>query len=84
MTDEKFDDLAKHAADKIPGAQAQMDKALSIASSYSFKWVAVLPAALLIVFGIIWLSDKAKGGYKAVKLTAEPVPAEKKTPAATP
>jgi hypothetical protein len=28
-----------------------------------------LPAFLLIVFGIIWLRDKAKGGYKPVKLT---------------
>ena len=26
-------------------------------------------AFLLIVFGIIWLRDKAKGGYKPVRLT---------------
>ena len=34
----------------------------------SFQKVAILPALLLIVFGAIWLRDKAKGGYKPVKL----------------
>jgi len=30
--------------------------------------VAILPAILLIVFGAIWLYDRSKGGFKAVKL----------------
>jgi len=29
---------------------------------------AILPVALVVVFGIILLSDLAKGGYKAVRL----------------
>jgi MFS family permease len=67
-----FDALSKQVVDKAPGAPEKLTEVLSVASSYSFKWVAVLPAVLLVVFGIIWLRDKAMGGYKAVKLTAEP------------
>lgn len=40
----------------------------SLAASYSFRWMAVLPAVLLVVFGLLWLGHIAKGGYKAVRL----------------
>jgi MFS family permease len=36
--------------------------------------VILLPVMLIVVFTIIHLRDKAKGGYKAVKLTAEAAP----------
>ncbi len=39
----------------------KLDEVLAIASQSSFRIVALLPAALLIVFGIIWIYDKAKG-----------------------
>ena len=39
------------------------------ASAASFRTVAILPALLLIVFGAIWLRDRAKGGYKPEKIT---------------
>ncbi|HEX3853014.1 MAG TPA: MFS transporter [Polyangiaceae bacterium] len=38
------------------------------ASTASFRVVAVLPALLLFVFGAVWLSDRAKGGFKPEKL----------------
>jgi hypothetical protein len=38
------------------------------AAQASFRAVAILPAILLIVFGIIWLRDKAKGGYKPTRI----------------
>jgi MFS family permease len=38
------------------------------ASTASFRTVAVLPALLLFVFGAVWLSDRAKGGFKPEKL----------------
>ncbi len=38
------------------------------ASTASFRIVAILPAILLIVFGIVWLNDRAKGGFKPEKL----------------
>jgi MFS family permease len=34
----------------------------------SFRWTATLAIIPFIVFGLWWLKDKAKGGYKAVKL----------------
>ena len=34
----------------------------------SFKSVAMLAIIPFVVFGLWWLKDKAKGGYKAVKL----------------
>lgn len=43
-------------------------EAVTIASQMSFRWAAVLPAVLLIVFGLIWLRDRAKGGYKPVAI----------------
>jgi MFS family permease len=46
----------------------RLNEVLGIASQASFKAVAVLPAVLLIVFGAIWLYDRSKGGFKAVKL----------------
>jgi MFS family permease len=39
-----------------------------VAAQVSFRAVAILPAVLLLVFGAIWLYDRSKGGFKAVKL----------------
>ena len=38
------------------------------ASAASFRFVAVLPALLLVVFGAIWLRDRSKGGFKPEKI----------------
>lgn len=51
----------------------------SLAASYSFQWMAVLPAVLLVVFGLLWLGHKAKGGYKAIKLVSEESEAKPET-----
>ncbi len=61
-------DLQKAVDDKVPGAADQMLQVLKDASPWAFRWVAVLPAILVVVFGAVWLWDKAHGGYKAVKL----------------
>lgn len=42
----------------------QLDQILGAAAQYSFRAVAILPAILLLVFGAIWLRDRARGGYK--------------------
>jgi len=44
-----------------------LNDVLAQASQASFRAVAILPAILLIVFGCIWLYDRSKGGFKAVK-----------------
>jgi len=45
-----------------------LNQVLAVAAQTSFRYVAILPAILLVVFGAIWIYDKSKGGYKPVKL----------------
>lgn len=59
------------ALNKLPADNPQLVKVLSTASMYSFRYVALLPAVLVIVFGICWLRDKAAGGYKIEKISGE-------------
>jgi MFS family permease len=46
----------------------QLDQVLSYAAQVSFRYVAAFPAILLVVFGLIWLYDRSRGGYRAEKL----------------
>jgi MFS family permease len=39
---------------------------------FAFRWVSVLPAVLVLIFGLIALVDKMRGGYRQVHLTTEP------------
>jgi hypothetical protein len=39
-----------------------------VAAADSFRFVAMLPVVLLLVFGVIWVLDKRKGGFKPEKL----------------
>jgi MFS family permease len=48
-----------------------LERVLGIAAQSSFRAVAILPAILLIVFGAIWLYDRAhygRGGYRPEKI----------------
>ncbi len=54
----------------------ELHRVLTIASQTSFRYVAVLPAVLLVVFGAIWIYDKSRGGYSPVKLQARKMGAE--------
>lgn len=52
-----------------------------VASRMSFRYVAIAPAVLLLVFGAIFLYDKSKGGFRPEKITVsdelgKPVPSE--------
>lgn len=40
----------------------------------ALRYVAVLPAILIVIFGLVFLRDRAKGGYKAIKLGESEVP----------
>ncbi len=67
-----FDNAKIRAADGEEAFKAlsgeKLNAVLTYASQYSFRVVAILPAILLIVFGAIWFFDKARGGYKPVKI----------------
>jgi MFS family permease len=45
-----------------------LNRVLGIAAQTSFRYVAVLPAILLIVFGAIWFYDRSRGGFKPTKI----------------
>ncbi|HYZ82881.1 MAG TPA: MFS transporter [Bryobacteraceae bacterium] len=46
----------------------ELERVLAIASQTSFRYVAALPAILLVVFGVIWLYDRARGGYRPERI----------------
>ena len=56
-----FEKLATAGGEALKIVEAQ-------ASIASFRIVAAMPAVLLLVFGAIWLKDRAKGGFKPEKL----------------
>jgi MFS family permease len=37
----------------------------------ALAYMAILPLILIVIFGSIWLYDRSRGGYKAVKLASE-------------
>ena len=67
-----------HAKIRAAGGEAafralsgdKLNAVLTTASAESFRSVAILPAILLVVFGAIWIYDKARGGYKPERITA--------------
>ena len=73
---EAFNLLSNQAKLGNPLAISNLNHVLAIASQTSFRYVAILPAILLLVFGVVWLYDKSKGGYKPVKIVSVEVGAE--------
>ena len=62
--------------DALPKAVA--DPATVNGAKMAFRYVSVLPVILIVIFGSIALSDRARGGYKPEQLGKEPelTPAE--------
>jgi fucose permease len=54
------------------------DQAKRVGFSMAFRWVSLLPLALVFIFGAIAISDRLRGGYQAVHIApalAAPEPA---------
>ena len=47
----------------------QLEAIKGAAAQASFQSVMIFPAILLVVFGAIWVYDRSKGGFKAVKIS---------------
>lgn len=47
----------------------ELDRVLGLAAQTSFRYVAVLPAVLLVVFGAIFLYDRSRGGFKRERIS---------------
>lgn len=64
------DALAQAATN--PAVQQQLDAARAEGAPWAFRWISLAALVPLVIFGIWWMVDKQRGGYKAVKLAAEP------------
>lgn len=53
------------------GARETLEAARAAGATMPFRWAALLPLALLGVFGAIWLRDRSRGGYRVVSLRAK-------------
>jgi MFS family permease len=63
--------LDEKAVEKLPeGSRAHevVDEAKREGFSMAFRWTSILPLALIFIFGAIALSDRMRGGYKAVHI----------------
>jgi hypothetical protein len=56
-----------------PEAEA-VKQAEAVGAAMTFRWVAVMPCILIVIFGAIALFDRARGGYKQVHLSPEKEP----------
>jgi hypothetical protein len=48
----------------------ELERVLGLAAQTSFRAVALLPAILLLVFGLIWIYDRARGGFRVKALSS--------------
>jgi hypothetical protein len=61
--------LNPDATKLLTGADEKgVEKAEAVGAAWAFRWVAVLPCILVFIFGAIALSDRLRGGYKAVHI----------------
>jgi MFS family permease len=60
-------DLTAQAAAN-PAIAAQLEAAKTLAAPYAFRYVGLLSLVLIAIFGVWWLMDKQRGGYKAIQL----------------
>jgi len=54
-----------------PATAERLETARAAGAAMPFRWASILPCVLLVVFGLIWLRDRARGGYKVVRLESQ-------------
>jgi len=64
---ESLRSLVEHAGSD-PRIADRLETARAAGAAMPFRWAAVLPVVLLFVFGLLWLRDRARGGYQVVRL----------------
>jgi MFS family permease len=68
---QKLNPEALRAIDeKSPEGEA-VSKAVSFGASFALRRIALMPCVLIVIFGLIALGDRLRGGYKAVRLTMD-------------
>jgi len=51
---------------------AQVEAAEKVGATWAFRWTTVMPCVLIIIYGLIGIVDKLRGGYKAEMLSTGP------------
>jgi MFS family permease len=51
-----------------PTEIAEIKQAGNFASSMTFKWIALIPAILTAIFGLVWVLFRSAGGYRSEQL----------------
>jgi len=54
-----------------PAVAERLENARAAGAAMPFRWAAILPVVLLVVFGAVWLRDRARGGYQVVRLESK-------------
>jgi MFS family permease len=71
--DRKLNPETVKSLDKESTEGKEVEQAEAKGASFALTRIAVMPAILVVIFGLIGLVDKMRGGYRAVHLTAAPV-----------
>ncbi len=66
---EGLKEQAKNGDPKAQNEEKIVEEAEKNGAAWAFRWVAVLPCILVVVFGLIALTDRLRGGYRAVHIT---------------
>jgi hypothetical protein len=53
-----------------------VDEAEKFGAAWAFRWVSVLPCVLVVIFGLIAVTDWLRGGYQAVHLGGPETPGQ--------
>ncbi len=64
-------EAAQRLMEQSPQLRAVIEEALRHGASMTFRYVAILPVLLLVVFTAMYLYFRAKGGYRPVRLDEE-------------
>jgi MFS family permease len=68
----KLNPEAVTALDKTSTEGQAVEKAEAAGASFALTRISVMPAILVLIFGLVALIDKLSGGYKAVHITGQP------------
>ena len=66
---EALKERAKSGEAQAVQEEKTVEDAEKNSAAWAFRWVAVLPCILVVVFGLIALTDRLRGGYRAVHIT---------------
>ena len=62
---EALEKAAKDRSGEEGGVFTKIEQAEAQGAAWSFRWTTVMPCVLIVIFGLIALVDKMRGGYRA-------------------